>query len=335
MSTRYRSPASRSIRPAVMFALAVFALGAWILTLAPAGAVAAGGVWKGSAEGIVVAQSELESGELTSVSSSNYQVELSFSFSLSTRGDVVGGGSGYYTDAHWHLSGVNGKEGPFNCEPPLMAEPFKVVVSGFASHHRVLLSLAIPEATEENNEYFCGGNYSGFETTTHIMSESLELAGGKELALSETQPTTVHFERTVPSGTPEDSHTYLHIWSFSVTPPGEGSGGGSGSDEGAAGGGRCSLSLTRVAAKPSPGHAGQPITVSFHVSAPAKAALLVAPVGTAASAVASLTVPKGLNQLVWGGWLGTLPAAAGQYALTVQAKACGKTRKQTVTVTTQ
>ena len=108
---------------------------------------------------------------------------------------------------------------------------------------------------------------------------------------------------------------------------------GSGSGPGG-GGGSCSLSLTHVVAKPSPGHAGKPIVVSFRVSAPAHATLLVSPVGGTAGTVVARNVPKGLNQLVWGGWLGKLPAVAGHYALTVVAKACGNTRTHVVTVTT-
>jgi hypothetical protein len=74
--------------------------------------------------------------------------------------------------------------------------------------------------------------------------------------------------------------------------------------------------------------------VSFHVSAPAHDALLVSPLGGPPSTVVVRNVPKGLNELIWGGWLGKLPAAAGHYALTVEAKACGKTRTHAVTVTT-
>jgi hypothetical protein len=314
--------------------LLLFVLCAWSIARAPSEALAAGGVWTGTAEGIRVDDGELQSGEITSSSASNYQVELSFSFSLSPGGAVVGGGSGYYTDAHWHLSGVNGKEGPFNCQPPVSAGPFKVVVSGFASHHKVLLTLAIPDAEETNQDYKCQANYSGFATTSHLMTESLEVVGGKELPLSATQPTSLTRQKTVASGSAQNSETDQHIWSFSVPPPAGGSGGGGG---GGGGGGRgsCSLSLTNVAATPSPGHAGKPIAVSFRVSSPAHATLLVAPVGGTASTVVARTVPKGLNTLLWGGWLGKLPAVAGNYALTVKAKACGKTRTHAVIVTTK
>jgi len=307
----------------------LLALSAWGLALAPADALA-GGLWKGTAEGIRVDHGQLQSDEVTSSSVDNYQVELSFFFSVNGHGEVSGGGSGYYTDAHWHLFGVNGKEGSFDCEPPVSAEAFKVEVSGHRSGHEALLTLAISDATETNEDYDCGANYTGFATTTHLMSESLEVVGGNQLHVSTTAPTSLTLQKTVDSGDAEDSHVDTHIWSFSVTPPGSGSGGGQGSDEAA--GGSCSLSLTHVLAAPSPGHAGEPIAVSFHVSAPANASLLVAPVGGTPSTVVARKVPKGPNELVWGGWLGTLPAPAGRYQLTVQAKACGRTRSQSVTV---
>jgi hypothetical protein len=309
----------------------MLALGAWGLAQAPAGALASG-VWRGTAEGIRVDDGQLQSGEVTSSSLDNYQVELSFFFTVNGHGEVSGGGSGYYADAHWHLFGVNGKEGSFDCEPPVSADAFKVDVSGHRSGHEVLLALAIHDATETNEDYDCGANYTGFATTTHLMSESLEVVGGNELHVSTTAPTSLTLQKTVNSGDAEDSHVDTHIWSFSVTPPGGDSGGGHGSDEAA--GGACSLSLTHVLAAPSPGHAGEPIAVSFHVSAPASASLLVSPVGGTSTTVVARNVPKGSNELVWGGWLGKLPAPAGQYQLTVQAKACGRTRSHSVSVST-
>ncbi len=313
----------------------LFALSVGSLTRAPADAVA-GGVWKGTAEGILVGDGELHSGELDSSSVTDYQVELSFSFSLNGQSELVGGGSGYYTDAHWHLYGVNGKEGAFDCSPPVSAEPFKVLVSGVASHGRVLLKLSIPDATETNENYDCGANYAGYATTTHAMSESLELVIGSGLSLSKSGPTSPSITKTVESGDSEDSHIYTHIWSFSITPPAGSSSGGSGSEggSGAGSGGSCSLSLSSVVAAPSPGHAGKPIAVSFRVSAPAKASLLVAPARGTPSTVVTRSVPKGTGELIWGGWLGTLPAPAGQYQLSVQARGCGRTRSHTVNVST-
>jgi hypothetical protein len=333
MYARYRLPASRRVgRQVGVFLLLLFALTALSVARVPSSAVAAGGVWKGSAEGISVDDGELQSGDVTSSSASNYQVELSFSFSVTPGGQIVGGGSGYYTDAHWHLSGVNGSNGAFDCDPPVSAQPFKVILGGHETGHEVLLTLAIPDATETNQAYDCGAHYTGEATTSHLMAASLDVVGGDLLHLSTTQPTSLTFEKTVASGTSSNSENDEHIWSFSVSPPGSGSGSGSGSG---GGGGSCSLSLTHVVAKPSPGRAGKPIVVSFHVSAPVHAALLVSLAGGTPSSVVARNVSSGRNELVWGGWLGKLPATAGHYALTVQAKACDQTRTHTLTVTTR
>ncbi len=333
MSVRSSLPVLRRACPVGVLLLLLLALSAWSLARAPGDAFAAGGVWKGTAEGIRVDHGELHSDEVTSSSATNYQVELSFSFSVRKDGEVTGSGSGYYTDAHWHLSGVNGKEGSFDCEPPVSANQFGVQVSGHKSGHEVLLALAIPDATETNENTPCGGNYTAFETTSHYMAESLDVVGGNEVHLSSTAPTSLTLEKTVEAGDSENSKTHLYIWSFSVTPPGSESPSESGS--GGAAGRACSLSLTRVAARPSPAHAGKPIIVSFHVSAAAKASLLVSPLGGTSSTVVARNVPKGLNQLVWGGWLGTMQAPAGQYALTVRAKGCRKTRTHVLSVTMQ
>src|SRR5271167_720222 len=99
MSVRYRSPASRWVSSQLgLFLLLLSALSAWSLARAPSSVLAAGGVWKGTAEGIRVDDGERQSSELQSSSVSNYQVELSFSFSVGPGGEITGGGSGYYTD---------------------------------------------------------------------------------------------------------------------------------------------------------------------------------------------------------------------------------------------
>ncbi len=328
MSMRRRAGVSLGARGGTVILLALLVLSAWSLAWAPAGALASGGVWRGTAEGIRVDDHEINSDELTSSSVANYQVELSYSFSVS-HGVVTGTGNGYYTDAHWHLSGVNGKEGSFDCEPPVTGEPFKVEVSGQASGHDVLLDLAIPDATETNEDTPCGANYTAYATSSHFMAESLEAVGGDALHLSSDAPTSKTLEKTSETGDSEDQKTSVYIWSFSVTPPGPAEK-ESQSDESS--GHSCSLSLTHLAAKPSPGAVGKPVVVSFHVSAAAKASLLVTPAGGAPSIVASRSVPKGPSELVWGGWLGKLPAPAGQYALSVKTKACGKTRSKALTV---
>jgi len=302
----------------------------------------AAGVWHGSAEGILVKDREVDSGDVKWSNVSNYQVELSVSFSVNTDGRIAGTGNGTYTDAHWHLSGVNGDKGSFDCQPPVSAKPFKVDVGGRVSGSSGILTLSISDATETNDDYDCGADFKGFATTSHYMADSLSLVGGNTLAVSSTHPTARTLTKTVASGGSSSSQHDVHIWTFSITPPGGGgSGGGSGpSGSGGAGGSgsgstTCSLSLTKVAAKPSPAHAGRPVLVSFTVSVAARATLSVAKPRGASHVVASAGVGAGANALVWGGWLGRLPAPAGRYVLTVGAKACGTTRSQHVALTTK
>lgn len=296
---------------------------------APQTAVAAAGTWHGTAEGILVDDSKSHSGtapdDLVISSVDNYQVELSFSFSVDSSGTIAGTGNGHYTDAHWHLEGHNGQHGDFSCDPSVTGKPFPVVVTGHASATRATLSLAIPEATETNEDYNCGAGFTGYATTSHYMAESLALVGGDHLDVSLTQPTSQTLTKTVNTSDAGKTKSHVHIWSFSLTPPGA-SGGGSGGS----GGGSCSLALSSVKVKPSPAKAGRPVSVSFRVSVAAHARLFVTTPRGMKSTVDTRSVPAGTNAMLWSGWIGRRPAAAGRYKLTVETTACGTTKRQTV-----
>lgn len=287
----------------------------------------------GTAEGIRVDLGHYTSGDVDSTSESDYQVELTFSFSVSQSGEISGGGSGGYTDAHWHLYGQNGNNGSFDCYPPIDAGPFVVDVSGHAAGGHATVALSIPDATETNSDYDCGANYSGYATTTHDMADSLSVVGGDHLDISLSAPSSFTLQKTTSSGSSGNTEDDQHIWSFSFTPPSAGNTGGGGGGGPSGPVAPCMNSLTHVTAKPSRAPGGQPIAVRFHVSHAARASLIVSPANGSTSTVASLTVPAGRTTLVWGGWLGTHQAPAGAYKLTVRAAACNTTRTQTVAVT--
>lgn len=191
-------------------------LSATTLAAVPPGVV---GVGHGSAEGIDVDLGHSSSGDVDSTSSSNYQVELNFTFSIAKAGEIAGGGSGSYTDAHWHLYGVNGQDGPFDCDPPITTEPFSVDVSGHASGGEAHLSLSLPDATETNADYDCGASYTGYATTSHIMSGSLSLVGGDNLSFPLAAPSSFTVQKRTSTGSGDDTENDEHIWSFSFTPP--------------------------------------------------------------------------------------------------------------------
>jgi hypothetical protein len=295
--------------------------------------VAAGGTWHGTAEGIRVDFGHESSGDVDSSSESDYQVELSFSFSVSPSGEVSGGGSGYYTDANWHLYGVNGDNGSFDCNPPITADAFEVDVSGHAAGDQATVSLSMPDATETNEDYDCGADYTGYATTTHDMSDSLNLVGGDDLQISLSTATVLSLQKPTNSGSGDDTESDQSIWSFTFTPPGDqntGQGDGNSSSTSPT---PCTNSLTQVVAKPAQTTVGKPVTARFNVSHSTHASLIVSPPGGARTTVASLIVPAGRNTLVWSGWIGTHLAARGDYRLTVRSAACGSTRTQAVAVT--
>ncbi len=328
-----RRPGWRWLLTAVVATIA--ALAASAVSAAPLHALAVGGTWHGTAEGIRVDDGHLQSGsppdDVVSSSESNYQVELGFSFTVGSSGAITGTGHGDYSDAHWHLEGRNGTQGDFSCDPPIHDNSFPVVVGGQASGDQAKLSLAIPDSVETNSDYACGAGYSGYATTTHDMADSLSLVNGQQLKIALAKPTSLTLTKTVDSGGGDHTEHDQIIWSFSVTPPSGGSGNGSGTGGSS---GSCPLSLTRVAAKPAHARAGQPMAVSFHVTAAAHARLFVAKPGGTASTVDSRQVAAGTNALAWSGWIGPLPAKAGSYKLTVEASACGTTKKSSLTVTT-
>jgi hypothetical protein len=163
---------------------------------------------------------QYSSGDVQSDSESDYQGELSFSFSVTQSGEISGGGSGSYTDANWHLFGVNGDKGSFDCNPPITADAFKVDVSGQATRDQAAVSLSMPGATETNENFDCGADYTGEATTTHAISDSLTVVGGDHLDISLGAPTSIAKQKTTSSGSGGDTENDQHLWSFSFTPPG-------------------------------------------------------------------------------------------------------------------
>ena len=314
-------------------------LGLGVLLSAPIGAAAAA-TWHASAEGIRVGERHSSSGtppdDVTVTSVNNYQVSLSFSFDVRKDGTIAGTGSGHYDDAHWHLAGHNGTAGDFSCDPTVTGAGFRVRVGGHATGDRATLSLSM-NGQERNDDYDCGANFTGFATTSHYMSDSLDLVGGGSLGISLRHPQLPTLTKTVDTGTDPNTRHSLNIWSFSFTPPATGGasagGGGAGGAGGGGGGGaRCRLRLSRLRVAPSQHPVGMPASVLFSTTAAARARLLVTPADGRPRLVVSQSLGAGPHALIWGGWLDARPAPAGGYRLTVEARGCHTTRRRSVVI---
>jgi len=314
-------------------------LGALICATAPsAGAnvriLAAFATVYGTAQGVEVSDASLDSGSppdgVDSTSVAEYAVNLTFSFKVSSAGAVTGAGQGTYAAVHVHLEGHSGPKGAFSCDAPVSGNTFPVVVGGRATGRQALLTLAIPDAAERNGGYTCGARYARHAATSHIMADSLALVGARHLEISLAQPTSWTLTKTVDSRSTDSSENDAHTWTISTMP----GGGPVGISAAGASGASCSLALSRLGAKPSQPLAGQPVIVVFRSSAAVEASLLVSKPGRPTVTIASREVPAGDDALVWSGWIGSLPAPASHYQLTVEAKGCGSRRSLAIVVPT-
>jgi hypothetical protein len=300
-------------------------------------AAASAATWHGSAEGIRIGERHASSGtppdDVTSTSVDDYQVSLRFSFSVQSDGTIEGTGTGHYDDAHWHLEGHNGTKGDFSCDPTVSADDFGVNVGGHASGDQATLSLSM-DGRERNDDYDCGADFTGFATTTRLMSDSLDLVGGSSLRTSLAHPRLPTLTQTVDTGTDPNTKHAEHIWSFSLTPPspaGTGTGGGGGGS-GSGSGSACHLTLSRLRTAPPTHLVGAATTARFATTAAARARLLVTPLGGRPQVAVVQNLGAGAHALVWSGWLGARPAPAGGYRLTVEARGCHATRRRSVTI---
>ncbi|HEY7149956.1 MAG TPA: hypothetical protein VH420_10980 [Gaiellaceae bacterium] len=200
--------------------------------------------WHGTANGTQVRQrhhDEQTSPNVVWDDEQHYAVHLQFSFSIKD-GDITGTGTGSYSDARWHIAGVNEhaaqdnppKDPHFSCDPPIHAKPFDFVVRGHATSKDVTLSLAIPKAAEEGDDYDCGADFTGFASTSHYMAQSLDGVGGGALSFSRSSPHIPTLTKDVRIDTGKTTGHALSTWTIKVTvPTGSGSGSGSGGGGGA------------------------------------------------------------------------------------------------------
>ena len=164
----------------------------------------------------------------------NYQGRFTYSFTIEN-GEVKGTGTGDYTAATWHLSGVNGKNGGFSCDVPIDTQPFRVEVNGFAADGRLYLYFTIAGSQERNEAYDCGAKFTGFATTTKFLAGSLSdlqnAIDGGYIATTVKNPQIPHLAAVTTPGDDTVSRVITDAWDISIkapSPPGTDSPGGPG-----------------------------------------------------------------------------------------------------------
>lgn len=164
----------------------------------------------------------------------SYQGQLSFRVNVSSAGALTQvSGSGRYTKATVSVSGHNGDEGAFSCDPVDIhaTSPFRVNASGSDSEHELDLNLSLEGASEINADQDCGAGFTAYAETSTNLAASLQAV--MPAVFRHPGPLSVHLKKVTPS---DDGYTKTVItdeWTVSVTaidtaaPGGAGSGSGS------------------------------------------------------------------------------------------------------------
>ncbi len=114
---------------------------------------------------------------------------------------------------------MNGKEGPFSCDPTITAPQFDVGVGGYFHDGAASLHLTLA-AQESNEETDCGAHYTAFGTTSTRLTDSLTAVGGDHMRLSGVPIAPVLRKHTVEESGSTKS-TVDDEWHFSATCSGD------------------------------------------------------------------------------------------------------------------
>jgi hypothetical protein len=152
----------------------------------------------------------------------DYQARFTYSFRVEN-GEVSGTGEGVYLKTTWHLSGVNGSNGGFSCDPVVTADPFHVEVTGYKLDNQLIVSF-IPRALEKNEDYDCGAHFTGFATTSRYLLDSiLQTADASGAAgyyvTNVAHPRLGHLTSHLVQETDTTKTVIDNTWDISITPP--------------------------------------------------------------------------------------------------------------------
>lgn len=205
----------------------VLCIGMFISMALSAGtASAATTIWKVTAEGGRVQTRHSDNGNsdpnahVTFDDTQSYRGQIEFNLVLTKDGDFTHTGFGTYSEASWHLQGVNGGDGAFSCDPTVSTtSPFDVSVTGYSTNGAAFLHLGLA-AQESNQDTDCGAKYTAFGTTSTALAESLTAVGGDHLRLTGIPVAPFLRSHTVTdSGTTQTTRD--DEWHFSATCSGD------------------------------------------------------------------------------------------------------------------
>ena len=194
-----------------------------IVALPAAAAAAEIGPFRGVGTGLVDRYRHLErpADNFYSDSKDIYKGRFTYSFRIDENGVVRGRGHGVYQSATWHLEGRNGDNGAFSCDIPLTTAPNYVVdISGRAVDGEARLHFEPVGAEENNDDYDCGADYTGFATrSTHLPDSLLLVQENDGISVGIERPRIGPLRLLEELGDQSDRRVNLHEWEISIRAP--------------------------------------------------------------------------------------------------------------------
>ena len=125
-----------------------------------------------------------------------------------------------YQSATWSLSGQNGQQGSFSCNPPITTTDGTVDASGFVVGGVLYVRFRLAGTHEHNDDYDCGAGFTGFATDSTYEAQSLDeiqdAQAGGWIVTSSDHPSVGTLTHTIDTGTAPNTFHSDTSWTFSI-----------------------------------------------------------------------------------------------------------------------
>ena len=198
-------------------------VGLALASLPVAPALADIGPFRGAGTGLVDRFHRMDRPEENFFSNSKdvYTGRFVYSFNVDQNGNVRGRGHGVYNSATWHLDGNNGDKGAFGCDIPIeTVSNYDVAISGRAVDGEARPRFELVGAEENNDDYDCGAEYTGYATRSTYLPDSLILAQADDpVSVDLFRPRIGALRLLEQLGDARDSRVNLHEWHIGIRAP--------------------------------------------------------------------------------------------------------------------
>jgi Ca2+-binding RTX toxin-like protein len=126
-----------------------------------------------------------------------------------------------YQSATWHLSGQNGTNGSFDCNPTVTTTDGTVDAAGRVVGGVLYVRFILTGTHEHNDKWDCGADFSGFATDSEYEGESLlqveDAQPGGKIVTSADNPSVGTLQDVEDTGTAPNTKHSVAKWTITIT----------------------------------------------------------------------------------------------------------------------